>query len=58
MPFGMLSKVGRGMGVSSDRGREGAILGVNLVRPIVTNGDSVALCESDALFPNYFGRTC
>jgi len=32
---------------------------VNLGRPTVTNGDSVTqLCESDALFPNYFGRTC
>ena len=26
-------------------------------RPIVTTGDFVAhLCESDALFPNYFGE--
>jgi len=39
------------------RGR--AVLGVNLGRPIVTNGDFVAwLCESDALFLNYFRRTC
>jgi len=30
---------------------------MNLGRPIVTNGDFVAqLCESDALFPNYFGK--
>ena len=31
---------------------------VNLGRPIVTNGDFVALLwdESDALFPNYFGE--
>jgi len=36
---------------------EGAVLGVNLRRPIVTNGDFVAqLCESDALFLNYFGE--
>ena len=34
---------------------EGAVWGVNLGRPIVTNGDFVAhLCESDALFSNYF----
>jgi len=32
---------------------EWAVLG----RPIVSNGDFVAwLCESDALFPNYFGE--
>jgi len=36
---------------------EGAVLGVNLGRPIVTNRDFVAeLCDSDALFPNYFGE--
>ena len=30
---------------------EEAVLGINLGRPIVTNGDSVAqLCESDAPF--------
>ena len=33
--------------------------GVNLRLTIVTNGDFVAqLCESDALYRNYFGRTC
>ena len=40
----MLSWVGRGMGVldwDSDRRREAAVLGVNLGRPIVTNGDFV-----------------
>jgi len=31
---------------------EGAVLGVNVGRPIVANGDG------DELFPNYFGRTC
>jgi len=49
MQFG----VGRGMGVlvgSGDRRGEGAVLGVNIGRPIVTNGDG------DALFPNYFGE--
>ena len=36
---------------------EGVVSGVNLGRPIVTNGDFVAyLCESDALFPNDFGE--
>jgi len=36
---------------------EGAVLGVNLGRHTVTNGDSAAyLCESDVLFPNYFGE--
>jgi len=36
---------------------EGAVLEVNVGRPIVTDGDFVAwLCESDALFPNYFGE--
>jgi len=41
MPFGMLSGVGRWMGVLDGvvivEG-EGAVLGVNLERPIVTNG--------------------
>jgi len=39
---------------------EGAVLGMNLGRPIVTDGDFVAqLCESDALFPSDYGRrTC
>jgi len=33
--------------------------GVNVGRPIKTNGDFVAqLCKSDTLFPNYSGRTC
>ena len=32
-------------------------LGVNLGRPIVTNGDILSsLCKSDALFPNYIGE--
>jgi len=34
---------------------KGTVLGVNLERFIVTNGDFVAwLFENDALFPNYF----
>ena len=37
-------------------GRGSFLWVVNLGRAVVTNGDFVAyLCESDALFPNYFG---
>jgi len=46
MPFVVVSGVGHCMGVlnfGSDCRREGAVLGVNLGRPIVTNGDFVAL---------------
>ena len=45
MPFGVVSGVGRGMGVldgGGDRRREGTVLGVNLGRPTETNGDFVA----------------
>jgi len=46
------------MGVEIVEG-EGAVLGVNVGHPIVSSRDLVAsLCESDALFPNQFGRTC
>jgi len=41
MPFGMMSRVRLGMGVldfGGDRRRERGSLGVNLGRPIVTNG--------------------
>ena len=45
MPFGMVSGVSRGIGVLTGvvivEG-EGAVLGVNLGRLIVTNGDFVA----------------
>jgi len=34
-----------------DRRREGAVLGVNLGRPIVINGDFAT-----QMFPNYFGQ--
>jgi len=51
MPFGVVSGVGRGMVIVE---WEGGDLGVNLGRPIVTNGDFVAYCESDAVFTNYF----
>jgi len=41
---------------------EGAVLGVNVGRPVETNWDVnhfIALsCDSDAFFPNYFRRTC
>ena len=54
LPFGIVSGVGRGMGVLDGDGyrrREGAVLGLNLGRPVVTNGDFVA-----RLFSNYFGQ--
>jgi len=58
MSFWVVSGVGRGMGVldgGGDRRRRGICsFEVNLGHPIVTNGT----CESDALFPNYFGKTC
>jgi len=41
MPFGVVRGVGRGTGVldgGSDRRRRRAVLGMNLGRPIVTNG--------------------
>ena len=41
--------------------REGVLLGANLGRAIVTNGDygvRVRQCRYPALFPNYFGQTC
>ena len=41
MPFGVVRGVGRGMAALDGDGdcrREGAVLGVNLGRPIVTNG--------------------
>ena len=43
--FGMTNAVGRRMSVldgGGDRRREGTVLGVNLGRPIVTNGNFVA----------------
>jgi len=45
MPFGMVSGFGRGMGLldgGCDRRREKGTFGVNLGRPIVTNGEFVA----------------
>jgi len=51
MPFGVVSGVGLGMGVldyGGDCRRGRGSLGVNLRRPIVTNGDFVAsLCGSE-----------
>jgi len=41
MPFGVVNKVGRGMGAldgGGDRRRRRAVLGVNAGDPIVTNG--------------------
>ena len=43
--IGMVSGVGRGMGVLDEGGNRQnvrAVLGINLGRPIVTNGDFVA----------------
>jgi len=46
----MVSEVGRGMGRVLDGGgerrREGAVLGVNLGRPIVTNGPLLRSCAA------------
>jgi len=45
MPFGVVSGVGRGMGMldgGGDRQRGKGSFGVNLGRPIVTNGEFVA----------------
>ena len=52
MPFGVVSRVGRGMGVLDGVVVEGkgAVLGVNLGRPVVTNG-----AFATRLIPNYFG---
>jgi len=53
MPFGVLSGVGRGMGVldgGDDRRREGAVLGVNLGHPILTMG----LLRRGSSLLNYF----
>ena len=54
MSFGMVSGVGRGMGVLDwvvIVETEGSVLVVNLGRPIVTSGDLAT-----RLFPNYFGQ--
>jgi len=54
MPFGVMSGVGLGMGVldfGGDRRRERGSLGVNLRRPIVTNGDFGAIGLSRVLRP-------
>jgi len=46
VPFGVMSGVGRGMGVLDRRGYRrrgtGSKCGVNAGRPVVTNGDFVA----------------
>ena len=50
MPFGVVSGIGLGMGVldfGGDRRKGRGSLGVNLRRPIITNGDFVvSLCGS------------
>ena len=53
MPSGVVSGVGRRMGLldgGGDRRKGMGSFGVNLGRPIVTNGDG------DALLANYFGE--
>ena len=53
MLFGMVSGVGRGMGVLDGVGDHQGVrssFGLNLWRPIVTNGDG------DTLFPNYIWK--
>ena len=59
IPFGMVSGVGRGMGVLDGVAiveGSGAVFGVNLGRPILTNGDFEFAMR---LFPNYtLCRTC
>jgi len=55
MPFAVVSEAGLGMGVldfGGDRRRQGAILGVNLVHPTVTNGAVVTHSSQVTL------RTC
>ena len=56
MPFRVVSGVGQGMGVLDGgdyRLRERAVSGVNMGRPIVTNGTAT---RCDKLFPDYFGE--
>jgi len=61
MPFGVVSEVGRWMGVLDrvgDRRREGAVLGVNLGRPIVTYGYFVAYVRERRAVPKLFWENC
>ena len=53
MPFGVVSGIGRGIGVldgSGDRRREGAVLVVNVGHPIVTN-EILCVRGGDAALP-------
>jgi len=57
MPFGVVSEFGRGMRVldgGGDRRREWAVLGVNLGRPIVTNGAFATRSSQFTLYKLYF----
>jgi len=60
MPFGVVSTMGVLDGVEIVE--EGAVLGVNMGHPIVTNGTLqhiyVASGVATRLFPNYFGISC
>ena len=56
MPFGIVGRTGPGMRHLvgfGDRSKGKVLLGANLGRAIVTNGDLLS-----ALFANYFGQTC
>jgi len=60
MPFWVMIGVGRRMGVLDGVEiveRDGAVLGVNVGCPIVTNG-ILCMRGGNALFQNDFGRTC
>ena len=62
MPFGIIGRTGPGMRQVvgfGDQFTEGVLLGANLGRTVVTNGDFMAyVLDSTALFPNNFGQTC
>ena len=54
MPFGIIGRTGPGMRQVAGLGdREGVLLGANLGRAIVTNGDFIAyVCNSAAMRPS------
>ena len=64
MLFGIVGRTGPGMrqvwGLAIGPRKE-VLLGANMGRAIVTNGDFTAYVSDSrdaALFPNYFGQTC
>ena len=65
MPFGIIGRTSPGMRQVVGIGlRERVLLGANLERAIVTNGDFTAQglrvrqYHDAGVFPNYFGQTC